>query len=178
MPVQRFALVLAALSLGAAACSDPVSPPAQAAIAIQKRSVSDCFQIADNTLSEPEGTEAFIAIMNQSTPPPDDIRIVDGEGGATVSCDVSGSGTFRGNLRTSRTSFVVTDGQASGDTGTALITQWDHVSQETLTGSCTLGIKSLRGGAVWASFDCPMFNAPPTINCAGSGVLIFENCGE
>ena len=178
MPVQRFALVLAALSLGAAACSDPVSPPAQAAMAINKTSDTGCFMIATGALSEPPGTENFIAIQNQTTAPPDDVRVVDGEGGARISCDVSGSGTFSGNLRTNRTSFVVSQGQASGTAGTAFITQWDSTSQETLTGSCTLEVKSLSAGAIWARFECLEFNSPPTIMCQATGAFVFENCGE
>lgn len=177
MPVQRFALVLAALSLGAAACSDPVSPPAQAAIAINKPSATGC--LANGALSEPPGTENFIAIQNQTTAPPDDVRIVDGEGGARISCDVSGSGSFSGNLRTNRTSFVVSQGQgASGGAGTAFITQWDATSQETLSGSCTLEVKSLSAGAIWARFECLEFNSPPTITCQATGAFVFENCGE
>ena len=155
----------------------PEGPPAQAAVALNKTSVSGCFNIATGALSEPPGTENYIAIINANVPPPDDIRVVDGESGAEVTCRVSGD-SFTGRLVTSRLMFDV-NGTVSGGTGTATISEWDTTSQETLTGNdCALNVKSFGPGAAWSQFNCAEFSSDPTIVCSVEGAFVFENCAE
>jgi hypothetical protein len=116
-------------------------------------------------------------------------HIVDGEGAATLSCKVSGNlrFTFEGSLQLGPLALEIQNGVLGDDRlGTADITvanAQDLSGSLTSAGPCSIDAMSSAGqnfqvteGSIWAGFECPSVERPPSESCAASGVFVLENC--
>lgn len=116
-------------------------------------------------------------------------NIVDGEGGAAVSCKVSGNlrFTFEGSLQLGGQALKVQNGVLGDDgLGTADITVVDaqHFPGSLASPApCSIDATSspgqnfqVKAGSMWAAFDCPSIERAPSDSCAASGVFVLENC--
>ncbi|HVW23934.1 MAG TPA: hypothetical protein VHC69_01095 [Polyangiaceae bacterium] len=183
------------------ACSDPPSPPAQAAVWVQ------ATQPAGKVCTTTNGRFGIPSKYNSSVLAelncdlsmgchPDDYVVVDRDTGSSVTCSVSGSsGSYSVQLSLIVDGSNVVDGVSmnfslSGtltDTGgTVAINESNSVAvgggSET---DCTVTIAPPKGliakGKVWGSFDCPNFRDQSNIGdtgCDVSGQFLFENCGS
>lgn len=117
-------------------------------------------------------------------------HVVDGEGGAAVSCRVAGDTTFEisGRVQLAGRALRIEDGIVSADEpGTASITIIDSERLTTaLRGpSCVLSLEAdapsslqIKPGSVWASFSCPSVESAPSDYCQASGFFVLENCDQ
>ena len=118
-------------------------------------------------------------------------HIADGEGAATVSCKVSGNlrFTFEGSLQLGRVALKIQNGVLGDDRlGTADITVADaQALQGSLSSATPCSIDAtnsagqqfqVKAGSIWAAFDCPSVEQPPSSSCAASGVFVLENCEQ
>lgn len=131
-------------------------------------------------------------------------RLADGEEGASVACSIDGGmphqieGRISGTQSHPSAQFQETVGIVieagwinaleSGGTGEAAITLhtggvYYRSPAETV---CTLSLESaaeenqfsVGTGSIYARFDCPELEDPPTTGCSASGAFVFERCDE
>jgi hypothetical protein len=176
-------------------CSDPPSPPAQAAFTI---TVSPGGTGSCTTTHGPAGVptdDTSNTIYNQlhcdrkSGCTPDQFVRVDGQEGDSVSCSVKSNGNgfdvqfefISGHMTLTGTSTApVTQSQG------ALTMNSVYEGQDSLKGTCNTIINpphvgGISAGQIWATFNCPEFSdptAPGSTACAASGAFIFENCSK
>ena len=177
--------VLPALALGCSDCSDPPTPPAQAAVAIDLRSTADCG-LASFPLSLPSGALEYRAIKKcggtRSTTDPDcldDYKVVNRKSGNSVECSVSGGGdTWSIQASVSNTNFTFSaSGQIGSGGGTLRVSSYNTGTATTLTDpACAVTVRSIDGGLIWAEFNCQDFDEAPTRICEATGTFVFENC--
>lgn len=179
------------------ACSDPPSPPPQAAVAITINTATmGACRIAGGEITTPPDTSGMVGQVSASlncnlqTPgcAPDKYVAVQGDPSTTVTCSVSPNGTsfdvsvnvISGN----RMSFSAS-GTVTSVGGTLDVTEFDHSTQTTLEDTAcgiqiTTNFGTVKKGAIWARFTCGNFvdtSAAGGLICSATGTFIFENCG-
>lgn len=119
------------------------------------------------------------------------IRLIDGEGGAKISCAVNGTGpyTFSGTIQATTpeldsVTFTISDGvvNADGLTGSASLS----VTTTDLVGSYSSGFRAcpirvvddqIKRGSIWATFSCDLIWPSAIGVCTvGESAFVFENC--
>jgi hypothetical protein len=187
MMLRTLALAATTLTaLGALGCSDPVPPPSQGGVSITISPASP--QPPETSCQRTTGHSALIGnpAPNQSargTP------VVDGEGGAEVSCRVSGAGRFSvsGKVKANAVTFNLRGGQMSAEkdgTGTGSVASFDvkglTLGAPTST-PCTLTTIEVKAGAAWGRFECNAYidsQSPTSAHCRATGVFLLENCEQ
>lgn len=190
--------VTAMIALGAAACSDPVPPPAQGAFWAHVQSLSP--PIADKACPVTDLAYDVPTVDTQLIPPEtldqDTYKhhLIDGQDGATVRCSVSGSSTFTFSGRVSlggRALDIASGTLGANKMGTARITVtktdqpgFSH-SLTSPSANCTINAAAaadnkfqVKAGSIWASFSCASVEAAPTDACRSTGFFVFENCDQ
>jgi hypothetical protein len=182
------------------ACSDPPSPPAQAAVWLQASPAPG--KVCTTTNGKLGIPSKFNASVIQelncqlgSGCKPDDYVVVDRDTGSVVTCNVSPSGgNYAVNL-----SLVVDGSNVMGGVsmnfslagtlspsgGTASINESNSVAvgggnQVDCTVSITPPTGLVAKGKIWGSFSCENFRDPNNIGdtgCVVTGQFLFENCG-
>lgn len=200
MKVARLAAALLPVVICSHGCSDPPSPPAQAALTLNTTNAPGKVCTTQNgQLSVPFAQTAGVLdelncdlSMNCK---PDDYVVVDRDTGANVSCRVTQQGdTFGVNLSVSVSSTAASPLSLSFQlTGTLTPTGGMASVYETNTvaggggqqADCTVTIMPPYGiiakGKVWGSFECNAFRDPVNIGdtgCDMKGTFLFENCGS
>jgi len=118
--------------------------------------------------------------------------VISGENGSKISCSVKGSG---GNFKFSGTlsavtsegdpiSIQITNGVIGPDfmgTGDVSVYTPQLSAQFTSTMSCTFAVQNMqvKGGSLWAIFQCAQIETPPSGLCGilgPSSAIVFENC--
>ena len=187
-------LVVGAAALTAfsvAGCSDAVAPPSQAGVYVEINSAP----LADT----PPGRKCTILGYSAQigNPPPSKSspgkRVVDGEGGASVTCKVSKSGDvfkFQGKTTHKKVSFFASGEVTKGGAGTARVTEYDPESLRTMGNPtdtpCVVSVADpfeVANGRIYAEFHCPAFvdisQPDAELFCeAEVGWFVFENCDE
>jgi hypothetical protein len=114
--------------------------------------------------------------------------VVSGDAGASISCTVKGNGTFSfsGSLHAPTgtgdlVSIVFSNGTVAPDfTGTADITFYTPQLSANFNSAapCAINVlgQQVKAGSIWASFNCPMIESPPSGLCGLTGTIVFENC--
>jgi hypothetical protein len=184
-----------AMSLGAGlGCSDPVPLPAQGAVTLSIEqpvpSVNQmsCPVVQTYQVAALDPKTKLIQAPSNSDPGQ---SVISGEGGASVTCSVKGGKTgfaFSGSLHAATPqgdliSVAFTNGTIGSDlmTGSADVSVYTPQLSATFSSatSCTITILEgqIKGGAMWASFDCPQIQSPPSGLCGiGSSTIVFQNC--
>jgi hypothetical protein len=165
------------------------APPAQAGLLLQIRSASPAIpgkacNVTALTKTVPD--EDPYAVEGPTTTTPGE-RVVDGEQRSQISCTVSGDSLFdvTGSIEFGSTSFVIMGEVTAGSTGSATVSAYTPDTgalTSPSTNLCTIDVSTsplqVDSGAIWASFDCPTLETPPSTACGASGVFILENCEE
>jgi hypothetical protein len=187
MMLRTLALAATTLTaLGALGCSDPVPPPSQGGVSINIGPASP--QPDGTSCQRTTGHNALIG-----NPPPTQSAkggpVVDGEGGAEVSCRVSGAGRFSvsGKVKAGSVTFSLRGGELSAEkdgTGTGSVASFDtkglNLSAPTTT-PCTLTTVQVKAGAAWGRFECNAYvdsQSPTNAHCRSTGVFLLENCDQ
>jgi hypothetical protein len=179
--------VTAVFALGALSCSDPVAPPAQGAFIASVRQASP----PPAGKSCPTSPVTFdVPVLNDSKPLEALDRdtylhkIIDGEDNAKAACTVKGSSTFTfsGNLGLGARALRIASGTLGADKkGTALIIVTDtsrSIQFSSPGATCAIEAFQAKGGSMWASFNCPAVERPPTDSCLSDGFFVLENCEQ
>lgn len=185
--------VTAVFALGSLACSDPVAPAAQGAFVTTIKAPSpapqgkSCPTSVSFTYDVPKILDSKpLEALDQDTYLH---KTIDGEGNASVSCKVTGS-SFSGRIVLGGRALSIADGTLGADKkGTARITVTNSESLSTSlispSANCAVdaaGTSSnkfqVKGGSMWASFNCPSVEAAPNEYCTASGVFVLENCEQ
>ena len=175
---------LAALFLG---CGDPEASPPNAAFEINIAGPS--CQVTANSSVAPAQNPLVSQGMLENI-----MRSSAGD----INCSVSDNGdttfTFNGSFRATLDSGVevelrVTNGAAmspngNDGTGTARLTMQRtsnpmYSLQSPADMPCTLTIRAVTAGGVWAEYSCTALqdSATPGATCTGNGAFVFNNCG-
>ncbi len=171
------------LALGAAGCSDTPALPPQGAFNIQLRGGNECG--------------ASTTTANLGTPVPNDVRVIDGEETATVTCEVvqEDNGSFRvngsmgrrgGNTLTIGLQTPLAPGGSVSANISSFILPVDNLQSDPAT-PCIVSVEpgfnrggnfGVQPGAIFAGFTCERFVDPrsPSRLCEAEGTFIFENC--
>ncbi len=200
--MKAFASSLAAavLAFGSSACTDAADPLPQGGVHFTTRAPGNA---PSGTTCPSSGDTAGIGTEPPSTNPdinPDPgERVIDGQGNAQVSCEVSGTRSFKveGELiGPNKSPFASSQGEInfsiSGDvveesTGTAdiqLFTQDTGPLVSDLNKPCTVRVDKepliVDEGKIWATFSCPAMINPgtPQTFCSTTGVVVLENCSR
>jgi hypothetical protein len=193
--------VTAVVAFGALGCSDPVPPPAQGAFLANVRSVSppqagkSCPSGASLTFDVPAVDPA--AIPPKPTRLDADnyqVKIIDGEDQAEVSCSVKGGGsfTFEGSIKLGARALAISNGTIGADKkGTASIalrasgTPGFSGTLSAPSANCVIDAAQAPGtrfevapGRIWAHFQCPSVEQPPSDSCQADGYFVLENCDQ
>jgi hypothetical protein len=178
--------------IGGGACSDPASLPAQAGMAIEIFGGSSCLIGASPPFAIPTGSYPILMAncdSNSGCGGGDDARVVDGDPDTDVSCTVSANDNLvsvSGSLgKASVVSFSVSGefpptGCPRATAGAienkcARVAQRNNQSQAQLEGDCYLDVEFVKGGAIYAKFDCDALTEDAT-SCPARGAFVFENC--
>ncbi len=181
--------LLALPLLAGVGCSDPVPPPAQAAITLEigqpvsPVSGRNCPTIKTYSV----GAYDSKTMMYLSPSATDHGQsVISGENQSSISCSVSGGGgnfKFSGSIVAPSSGGPVTvsfsNGVISNGTGTADINIYTpppglgaNFSNVGLSPAmpCTFTVVNgqIKGGSMWASFACPDIEAPPSGACGGA----------
>jgi hypothetical protein len=191
---RRSLLVLPLLA--ALGCSSPAPLPAQGGVTVSIHQPDTAVQGMMCPISPTQyqmGDPAAPTTISAGD------RLIDGQKGASITCSVQSNGSntfsFSGNLHAVNTkttpSQVVTINFDSGTiaangTGTANVLFLSNGLSGSLTSPsgtpCTLTVvppgtpDTIKGGSIWASFNCPSITSTPSNLCGLSGVFVFENC--
>jgi len=194
--------VTAVVALGAAACSDPVPPPAQGAF---KASVSSVSPPVANKMC-PSGAALTYEVPTVPVPTTTDTRdqslsgstylhkIIDGEDSSTVHCSVKSSSkgiSFEGRISLGGKAIEISDGSLPDKMkGTARMsftkssTPGFSNSLSSPAGGCTVeavvndkGVQA-KAGSIWAHFSCPGIDHEPSDHCSSEGYFVLENCDQ
>ncbi|HEY5374580.1 MAG TPA: hypothetical protein VIK01_12910 [Polyangiaceae bacterium] len=189
---------LAVPVLAALGCSDPVPLPNKGAINLEISGPSSTCPEPGNVYpvgklvndpSDPTGMRKK-ALAPSGTDPGE--SVVDGEGGAKISCSVRGKGpfTFSGSLQATSadeakdlisitfSNGVVNDDKTTGTVSVQVFTT--QLAGQFASGStpCTVSVinQQIKGGSIWANFSCPSLTQPPSGVCSSASTFVFENC--
>jgi hypothetical protein len=114
--------------------------------------------------------------------------VISGEADSLIDCAVTGTGpfSFSGSIKATTASGAIIDiafanGVVSADfTGTVDVSLYiPQLTTEFRSATpCAISVenKQVKGGAIWASFNCPQIASPPSGLCGLSGVVVLENC--
>jgi hypothetical protein len=200
MKVARFAAAPLAVALSTLiACSDPPSPPPQAAVSVKVGlTPGKLCSHTNGFISMPLNVAGVFSALSCDLSKgckPDEFVVVDRDRGATVSCSVAPNGaTYNVSAR------LNVDGTATGDPSLAFglsgvigqtggtpvsVDQQNTVSMGGGKDSqCTVTIQSPNGlikpGGIWGSVKCVDFRNPTDISetgCTLEALFLFENCG-
>lgn len=191
--------VIAAGSIVASGCSDPVPPPAQGAVTYRmyKAGTQNC-QIpphTSNAPSAPAGTGTNVTGTNKGN------EAVDGDNGAKVKCKVAAAGAafdVNATIQVGTVSFAMNTtiaDQQEGVDGTVDVndnqTQASYLQPVTYakppTPPCKFSVKPASGegygaasGRIWGKFTCDqaMDTQNPGSSCSIEGTFVFENCDQ
>jgi hypothetical protein len=180
-------------------CSDPPSPPAQAALTLKVDPApgQTCTTTSPQLSFPTSSVASVIDELNcnlMSGCHPDDFLVVDRDKGAIITCSVAPNGdNFTVSLNISVDSSATgapsvsfeLSGSLSATGGQASISETNTISMGGGTqADCTVTIASpvgvIKRGSVWGSFDCPKFRDERNIGdtgCDMKGIFLFENCG-
>jgi hypothetical protein len=191
--------VTAVVALGALGCSDPVPPPAQGAFWANVKSVSP--QPAGKSCPSGASLTFDVPQANENASPPEvldadnyKLRKIDGEDQAEVSCSVKGGGTFtfEGSIKFGARALSISSGTIGDNKkGTARISLRASGSPG-FSGSlsapspnCVIDAAAAPGnrfevapGRIWAHFQCPSVEQPPSDFCQAEGYFVLENCDQ
>lgn len=194
----RWSLLAAPLLVGLG-CSDPVPPPAQAAVSLQIGQPNVQVNGMTCPIVKTYRVGAFdsktMKVLAPTSTDPGQ-SLISGESGSTISCSVTGGG---GNFRFSGSIHAATDegdlisvsfanGVITGSsTGTADVGVYTPQLSANFNSTmpCTFTIfpgkdgQQIKGGSMWASFACPSISAPPSGLCGvlqSQSVVVLENC--
>jgi len=194
--------VTAVVALGAAACSDPVPPPAQGAFNVSVYSVSPpvagkmCPSGAALTYEVPA-----VPVPTTEHPQNESLsestylhNIIDGENSSTVHCKVKASASgvsFEGRISLGDKAIEISSGSLPyKKTGTARMTFTKSGtpgfsnSLSSPAAGCTVdavvnakGIQA-KAGSIWAHFSCAGIDHDPSDHCRSEGYFVLENCDQ
>jgi len=196
--------VTAIVALGAAACSDPVPPPAQGAVRVTVQSASPAIAgkscpVTNLVYDVPHVIEPMDPSKPRETLTESTYvhHIIDGQDGATVHCSVSGGPTFtfNGHVALGGRALDISGGTVAANLmGTARITVTDtaeatsgfsHSLASPGTDPCVIkvvtpqsGVAQVKKGSIWASYTCASVEASPSDGCSSAGVFVLENCDQ
>lgn len=110
-------------------------------------------------------------------------HVAHGDAGASVKCKVQGTTTFAfaGRISQAGSTFDLSEGTLAADKkGVARITlsNSEHLasSLSSPVASCTIEALQVQPGAMWATFNCPSVESPPSDSCGAKGTFVLENC--
>jgi hypothetical protein len=180
-------------------CSDPPSPPAQAAVGITVLPVNGQCPFPGSPIVVPpdsagQPNEVNGALLCDLTTPgckPDAHVVVHGDNGVAVQCTVSpkGDGSFdiQVSVETTRLNFSAS-GNVTATGGIVSVNVYESSSDRSITDDhtgCKVSIPANQGtvkkGALWARFSCDSLVDPKDsarTPCKASGQFIFENCAS
>ena len=203
MSQSIWSLSAVAFVLVAAGCSDPVPPAPRGNLSF---TLGGCTTYSGGVGAD--RAEPNLAIRSEQLPDIDGHRpgrrLEDGQDGASVSCKVDGGDTnsieadifgtqsHPANNIIETVGINVTNGWIQktpdgGGAGEALISiHTGDVHYRNVEGTvCTLTLEGTPGdqftvdaGRVYARFDCPNLEDPPTPGCRAFGAFVFERCRE
>jgi len=189
--------VTAVVALGALGCSDPVPPPAQGAFWANVKSVSPapagkmCPSGASLTFEVPTTDPTLGQTLDANTYV---VHKIDGEDQAEVSCTVKGGGPFtlEGTIKLGSKALSISGGTIGTDKkGTARITLQDSgtpgfsgalsapSANYVIDAAAATGNNfQVKAGSIWAHFECPSVEQPPSGYCKADGFFVLENCNQ
>jgi hypothetical protein len=117
-------------------------------------------------------------------------KVVDGEAGARVSCRVvetENGFVFDGEIAMNGRGLRVTNGVSAGTQGEAAIhlveTAYLPGALSSSAANCRIDVDrnnsaglQIAAGSMWAAFQCPGVQSPPSDYCEASGFFVLENC--
>ncbi len=188
-------LVMGGTLSGVLGCGDPLPPPARLAVKLELAGcgVDDQFSLPEDPVVRSTLEPTIPQIQLDQLP-----RMVEGEGGASVSCSVveSSPNNFSftasaavGNTRRFTIDSGVTTGPsgASKGTGTATVSFLNPRTIPARTGTnCTITteLAPAGGGALLLSFNCSPPNSTfraetlDTPNCTAAGTVVIDRCSK
>jgi hypothetical protein len=199
--LTNFLRVLAAPSAVALclslSCSDPPSPPAQAAVTFFVGTSTGSCPATHAQLTVPGDSRAYDAIAScdlASGCHPDDYVVVDRDQGTGVSCTVSprDGGNFQISLHLQASTPKAVSFNVSGIIGATGGSGVTVTEADALGGginlkdpNCTVEIVANHGqvnaGSIWAHFKCSGLAEDRSASgstCSADGYFLFENCGS
>lgn len=190
---------LAVSLLAAFGCSDPVPPPAQGAVTFAVHPPSP--GVNQTTCPVPGmtyqvGTPDLKNCPNNPTGAPTQEcpggSVISGEKGSKISCSVKSAGgsfNFSGSLAAISAagqaidiefnSGVVASDGTPGTVGVSILTPGLQGTGGLSSTNCSVQVINgqVKGGSIWASFECPQVSATEKqYLCGTSGWIVFENC--
>ena len=193
---------LAAPLLAALGCSDPVPPPAQAALSLEigqplaPVNGKNCPVVKTYLVGAIDSNTKMVSAPTATSP---GLSLISGENGSNISCSVKGGGgNFSFSASISATSadgnpisLTFTNGVVGPDfTGTADVAVYtpqlsaNYASPADMP--CTVQILKgandayqIKPGSLWATFACPQVLTPPSGLCGilqAQSDVVLENC--
>jgi hypothetical protein len=169
----------AALSL--LSCGDADPPPAEGAAAITVKNSGNATTGYGCGASHP-------LVLGVAAPTPGDkgATWVNGQGGHSVSCAVSGSGTYTvsGEISGGNLNFRISGTATQGGTSTATVALFDPVLALGMSDSaCTINVQgsyAVEKGAIWAAVSCNHLTSSDDNHlwCAADAVFVLKNCAD
>ena len=178
MRLARFALpALTPFALALAGCSDPTAQAAAGAITMSVIE-PDTGQICGLSHNSVIPADASIGPSG-----PGGQRVVNGQRGASVSCQLRGE-TFSARIEQITSmgtqNVSITGTLADGQQGSAKMTNFTSQTAQTLsspTGTpCVLQPSEVSRERVFARFECEQLINPPSNFCEATGYFVFDNC--
>jgi hypothetical protein len=114
--------------------------------------------------------------------------VISGVNGSLITCSVTGKGpySFSGSIQFATASGApieinFANGSVGADfTGTADINVFtpELSTNYNSTAPCAITVENqqVKGGAMWAAFNCPQIASPPSGLCQLTGTVVLENC--
>ena len=182
-PLTKLIAFASLLSVfGFISCGDPEKPAAGAALDFFITNGNGCGVPSGNWLA-PDNQDPFYNSQGLSF---SDIRLTR----SNVECKVSESGgvySFRGSFEYKSADtpgtlfFAIAQGIANGPNtpGTAKVSTSHSVDYSGISGDCTLTVRDIAAGGVWADFTCPDSKADNTATsttCGLNGAFVFDDC--
>lgn len=171
--------VPAALSL--LSCGDAVAPPAEGAVGVTVKN--------SGTATVGYGCSAAHPITLGAAAPTSSYQgatWTDGQDGNTVSCSVTGNGTFavKGAIAGNGANFRVDGTVTAGGTGQAFVALFDPNQGVAMTDSaCTIRVDGgfkVERGAVWGAVSCSHLSSLDDMHlwCGLDATFVFKNCAD
>jgi len=164
-------------------CGNADLPPAEGAAGITVRNTGD------STAGLACGASHTLVLGGAApTPVSKGATWVDGQDGHSVTCSVTGGGTFalNGEINGEAMNFRISGTVTSGGTGTASVGLFDpdpKLSLALADSACTIRADSsftVEKGSIYAAVSCSHLTALEDryLWCAADGVFVFRNCVE
>jgi hypothetical protein len=182
---------LAVPLLAALGCSDPVPPPAQGAVTLEIGQPTVpvnqmfCPVVKTYQVAATDSKTKMLAAPSAADPGE---SVISGESGSSISCSVTGGGStfnFSGSFlgftpQGDKVSLSFSNGTVTNFVGTADISVYTPDLSANFSGTgCNITVenKQVKGGSIWAAFECDQISAPPSNLCGiNSSAFVFENC--